>query len=137
MVVPLARGARLVRHARCDHLVRTSHRLTPRQRSADRAALSAQRNTLLEQQATFQSQIDGFEIALIRNETLSPVDADTATPPPLLYAYTARLRWPAFVPDSTPGNTRLALPAGSNPTAAVRFDYSQKSVLFFTGTVMR
>lgn len=78
-----------------------------------------------------------FEIALIRNETLSPVDADTATPPPLLYAYTARLRWPAFVPDSTPGNTRLAIPMGSNPTAAVRFDHSQKQVLFFTGSVAR
>jgi len=78
-----------------------------------------------------------FEIALIRNETLSPAAGDAATPPPIVYAYTARLRWPAFVADATPGNARLALPFGFNPSGAVRFDHSQKQVLFFTGTVTR
>jgi prepilin-type N-terminal cleavage/methylation domain-containing protein len=78
-----------------------------------------------------------FEIALIRNEALSPVAGDTATPLPLVYAYTARVRWPAFVPDATPGNTRRALPTGANPTGTVRYDHSSKQVLFFTGTVMR
>ena len=78
-----------------------------------------------------------FEIALIRNEAVSPVAADTATPPPIVYAYTARVRWPEFVPDSAPGNARRAVQTGANPTGTVRFDHSQKQVLFFTGCVMR
>lgn len=78
-----------------------------------------------------------FEVALIRNDALSPVAADAAVPPPLLYAYTARVRWPAFVPDSTPGNLRRAVQAGANPTGAVRFDHGLKHVLFFSGTVTR
>jgi prepilin-type N-terminal cleavage/methylation domain-containing protein len=78
-----------------------------------------------------------FEIALLRNDTLSPAAADAADPAPLVLAYTARLRWPAFVADSTPGNTRRALPAGSNPTGTIRFDHSQKQVLYFTGSVVR
>jgi type II secretory pathway pseudopilin PulG len=76
-----------------------------------------------------------FEIALIRNETLSPVAADSATPPPIVYAYTARVRWPAFVPDAT--NARRAVQAGANPSGTVRFDHSLKQVLFFSGTVTR
>ena len=84
-----------------------------------------------------------FEIALIRNETLSPPGDATATPPTnpdataLYLAYTARIRWPAFVPDATPTNQRRALPAGYNPNGAVRFDNSQKQVLFFSGTITR
>lgn len=81
-----------------------------------------------------------FEIALVRNETLSPVpvsDADPAPPPPLVLAYTARIRWPAFVPDATPTNSRRALPAGFNPSGAVRFDHSQKQAVFFAGSVTR
>lgn len=78
-----------------------------------------------------------FEIALVRNETLSPVAADTAAAPPLVLAYTARIRWPAFVPDATPTNQRHALPLGFNPTGTVRFDHSQKQALFLAGTVTR
>lgn len=78
-----------------------------------------------------------FEIALMRNETLSPLVADTATPPPLVLAYTARIRWQAFVPDATPTNQRHALPLGFNPSGTVRFDHSQKQSLFLAGTVTR
>ena len=74
-----------------------------------------------------------FEIALIRNETLSPNDptADAAAP---LLGYTARLRWPAFI--ALAGGTG-SIEVGSNPTAPVKFDYSQKRVLFFAGSVTR
>jgi type II secretory pathway pseudopilin PulG len=77
-----------------------------------------------------------FEIALIRNETLSPNDpaADQAA---IVLAYTARIRWPAFVPDATPTNLRRALPAGFNPTGAVRFDHSQQQALFIADAVRR
>lgn len=83
-----------------------------------------------------------FEIALIRNETLSPL-----TPPPaegeavpanpdeaaFLLAYTARVRWPAYIKDGGAG----AVQVGANPAALVRFDHSSKQVLFFTGSVTR
>jgi type II secretory pathway pseudopilin PulG len=78
-----------------------------------------------------------FEITLIRNDTLSPLAADTATPPPIVLAYTARIRWPAFVPDNTATNARRALPAGYNPTAAVVFDHSQQNVLHIAGAISR
>ena len=84
-----------------------------------------------------------FEIALIRNETLSPLappaPEDGSPPPPnptltaYLLAYTARLRWPAFVRDGATGATQV----GSNPGATVRFDHSSKQVMFFTGSVTR
>lgn len=82
-----------------------------------------------------------FEIALVRNEALSPL----ATPAPegeppadpdataFLLAYTARLRWPAFVKDGGTG----AVQVGSNPAAPVRFDHSAKQVMFFTGAITR
>lgn len=73
-----------------------------------------------------------FEIALIRNETLSPVGSETDPASPYL-AYTARLRWPAFLPDTG----TAAIQVGSNPAAAVRFDHSRKQVLFFAGAVNR
>jgi prepilin-type N-terminal cleavage/methylation domain-containing protein len=76
-----------------------------------------------------------FEIALIRNETLSPVAGDTATPPPLVLAYTARVRWPAFV--ALAGSPSGFQPGQGAPGAVVPFDYSQKRVLFFAGTVTR
>lgn len=77
-----------------------------------------------------------FEIALVRNETLSPNDpaADAAS---IVLAYTARIRWPAFVPDEAPTNPRRALPAGFNTAATVRFDHSQQRVLVISGAVRR
>ena len=80
-----------------------------------------------------------FEIALIRNETLSP-PADPAADPPVnpdataaFIAYTARIRWPAFVALSGAGAQQV----GANPAGAVRFDHSSKLSLFVTGTVKR
>ena len=78
-----------------------------------------------------------FEITLMRNDTLSPLAADTATSPPIMLGYTARIRWPAFVPDNTATNPRRALPAGYNPTAAVAFDHSLQNVLHIAGAVSR
>lgn len=87
-----------------------------------------------------------FEIALIRNETISPKPStstdesgnEVTTDPDkdaMLIAYTARLRWPAFIPD--PANTTGAIQVGSNPNATVRFDHSRKQVLFFAGAITR
>ncbi len=72
-----------------------------------------------------------FEIALIRNETISPVGSDTTAP---LLAYTARVRWPAFI--ALAGGTG-SVQVGANPIAVVPFDQSQKQVLFFTGAITR
>jgi hypothetical protein len=79
-----------------------------------------------------------FEIELIRNESLSPKPPaeapDPAPAPPLLLAYTMRIRWPSFLPG--PGGT--AVQVGANPSGgAVTFDHSKKQVLFFTGTISR
>ena len=76
-----------------------------------------------------------FEIALIRNETISPPPTDTA-PDALLpvLAYTARVRWPAFV--ALAGGTG-SVQVGANPISTVPFDHSQKQVLFFSGAVTR
>jgi type II secretory pathway pseudopilin PulG len=85
-----------------------------------------------------------FEIALIRNETLSPRAAsgtdeagNTVTVDPVataaVLAYTLRVRWPAFVADSGAG----AIQIGSNPTGAVKFDQGHKQALLFAGAVTR
>lgn len=83
-----------------------------------------------------------FEIALIRNEMLSPLtpaapegEGSPANPDEtaFLLAYTARVRWPAYIRDGGSG----AVQVGSNPAALVRFDHSSKQVLFFTGSVTR
>ena len=85
-----------------------------------------------------------FEIALIRNEALSPLVGGAPTsegdPTPahpdataFMLAYTARVRWPAFVKEGGAG----AIQVGSNPSAGLRFDHSGKQVLFFTGSVTR
>lgn len=85
-----------------------------------------------------------FEIALIRNEAISPktasvtaADGTTTTVNPddtaAVLAYTARLRWPAFFADSA----TTAVQVGSNPTGSVRFDHSRKQVLFVAGTITR
>ena len=76
-----------------------------------------------------------FEIALIRNEAISP--NATADKTAAVVGYTARIRWPAFTPDATPGNTRLALPTGANPTGTVRFDHSSKQATYCSGAVTR
>ena len=85
-----------------------------------------------------------FEIALIRNEALLPLGDDLADPPTadpiattLILPYSARIRWPAFVPDAAPANPRRALPAGFSPTGNIRFNNSQKQVLFFSGVLTR
>jgi prepilin-type N-terminal cleavage/methylation domain-containing protein len=86
-----------------------------------------------------------FEIALVRNEAVSPpasttTDASGATvtvnpdaTAPLL-AYTARIRWPAYIGDGTATGT---MQFGANPSGPVRFDHGKKSVLFISGTVAR
>lgn len=86
-----------------------------------------------------------FEIALVRDETLSPAPYDTvdstgatvrvdpgATAPFL--AYTARLRWPAYIGDGTATGT---IQFGANPAGSVRFDHSRKQVLHISGTIAR
>ena len=75
-----------------------------------------------------------FEIALIRNESISPNDAAIDATAPLI-AYTARVRWPSFV--SVVGNTTASIQVGANPTAVVPFDHSQKQMLFFSGVINR
>lgn len=86
-----------------------------------------------------------FEIALMRNEAVSPpsgtATADdgtvTVTNPDLTatyLAYTARIRWPAFIPDST--NVRRAVPAGFNNGGGARFDNSIKQVLYVAGSIV-
>lgn len=84
-----------------------------------------------------------YEIALIRNETLSPRTAPVAegtTEPAAnpdatayLIAYTARIRWPMFARDGATG----AIQVGANPTTGVRFDHSLKQVFFVSGAVTR
>lgn len=72
-----------------------------------------------------------FEVELLRNETLSPKANDDAA---AMLAFTMRVRWPAFLPGSSGGTVQI----GANPAGgAVTFDHSKKSVLFFTGSVMR
>ncbi len=84
-----------------------------------------------------------YEIALIRNESLTPRTAAPAggsTEPAAdpdatayLIAYTARIRWPMFARDGATG----AVQVGANPTTGVRFDHSVKQVFFVTGAVTR
>jgi type II secretory pathway pseudopilin PulG len=71
-----------------------------------------------------------FEIVLIRNEALSPVDNDGAA---AWLAFNVRVRWPAFLPLGNGGAVQIG--AGSN--AAVRFDHGQKQALLFSGSVRR
>lgn len=84
-----------------------------------------------------------FEIALVRNEAISPKASTTtnddgtsvtATPDDtaVLLAYTARLRWPAFISNGTGGTVQFGANSGT-----VRFDHGKKQVLYFTGAVTR
>ncbi len=74
-----------------------------------------------------------FEIDLVRNETLSPVAADATA---ALVAYTIRVRWPAFLPSTSPAGF---VQVGANPAGggAVPYDHSRKTALFFTGSIQR
>jgi prepilin-type N-terminal cleavage/methylation domain-containing protein len=85
-----------------------------------------------------------FEIALIRNEVVSPktitttnADGAEVTVQPdataAVLVYTARVRWPAFISDGGAGTQQF----GANPSGPVRFDHSRKQVLFFAGSVVR
>jgi type II secretory pathway pseudopilin PulG len=85
-----------------------------------------------------------FEIALVRNEAISPKastttdanGAEVTTQPDAtaaVLAYTARLRWPAFISDGGTGTIQF----GANPTGSVRFDHSKKQVLYVAGSVLR
>ena len=84
-----------------------------------------------------------FEIALIRNETISPkastttnADGTTTTVTPDktadLLAYTARLRWPAFISDGGTGTVQFGANSGT-----IRFDHGKKQVLYFAGSILR
>lgn len=83
-----------------------------------------------------------FEIALIRNEALSPLPSspteEVPTPPnpddtaPMI-AYTARVRWPAFIRQSA----TTAVQSADNAGGLVRYDHSMKQSLFVTGTIQR
>lgn len=85
-----------------------------------------------------------FEIALIRNERISAKattttgsDGAATTDRPddtaVVLAYTARLRFPAFVSD---GTATGAIQVGAN-SGTVRFDHGKKQVLYFAGSVSR
>ena len=84
-----------------------------------------------------------FEIALIRNEDISPLPTTTSTEAgdvtvdhdatAVVLAYTARIRWPSFIPDGGTG----AIQVGANSGGNVRFDHGSKQVLFVAGSVTR
>lgn len=86
-----------------------------------------------------------FEIALIRNEAISPLPEspteDVPDPPvpdstaPAI-AYIARLRWPVFV-RQTATTTTAAVAPSDTAGGLVRYDHSLKQSLFFTGAVQR
>ena len=73
-----------------------------------------------------------FEIDLIRNDAISPVKNDPTAP---VVAFNIRVRWPAFLP--APGGQFVQV--GANPAGggAVPYDHSKKSVLFFSGSILR
>lgn len=73
-----------------------------------------------------------FEIALIRNEALSPIGSESDLASPYL-GYSARVRWPAFVADRGAG----AIEIGENASADVRHDHSQQRVFYFSGVIRR
>ncbi len=73
-----------------------------------------------------------FEIDLIRHDTISPKAGDETA---AMVAFNIRVRWPAFLPSSS----GVAVQVGANPLGggAVPYDHSKKSVLFFTGSILR
>jgi len=70
-----------------------------------------------------------FEIALVRNEPLSPVGNDATA---AWLAYTIRVRWPLFI-----ASAHGVVQPGVTPSALVPVDHSHKQVLFFTAAVRR
>ena len=71
-----------------------------------------------------------FEIALVRNDALSPVDNDLTA---AYLAFNVRVRWPVFRPSAT----GAAAQPGSGQTGAVTYDHSQQQVIFFSASVTR
>lgn len=83
-----------------------------------------------------------FEIALIRNEALSPLPSSPTEELPVppnpddtapMIAYVARLRWPAFIRQSA----TTAVQSADNAGGLVRYDHSMKQSLFVSGTIQR
>lgn len=74
-----------------------------------------------------------FEVALIRNEDLSPGSEAFPDATAVVLGYTVRIRWPAFIADTATTTVQV----GSNPTGSVRFDHSKKQALYFPGAVTR
>lgn len=71
-----------------------------------------------------------FEIALIRNDTLSPAANDESA---ALLAFNCRVRWPVFRPLATGGGVQVR----ANQVGPVTQDHSQQQVMFFSGSVSR
>ena len=75
-----------------------------------------------------------YEVALVRNDALSPAALDNATPGPAYLAFNVRVRWPVFRATADP--SRPAQP-GAGQTGTVTYDHSQQQVAFFSGSVSR
>lgn len=71
-----------------------------------------------------------FEVALIRNEALSPAASDGTA---AMLAFNCRVRWPVFRPNAAGGGMQV----GANQAGAVTHDHSQQQVMFFSGSVRR
>ncbi len=74
-----------------------------------------------------------FEIDLVRNEAVSPAAADATA---AMVAFNIRVRWPAFLPSTSPAGF---VQVGANPAGggAVPYDHSRKTALFFSGSIQR
>jgi type II secretory pathway pseudopilin PulG len=71
-----------------------------------------------------------FEIALVRNDTLSPLASDDVA---AFVAFNCRVRWPVFRPNAAGGGIQV----GANQAGSVTQDHSRQQVLFFSGAVSR
>ncbi len=71
-----------------------------------------------------------FEIALVRNEALSPAAGDDSA---AILAFNCRVRWPVFRPNAAGGGVQV----GANQVGTVTQDHSQQQVMFFSGFVNR
>lgn len=71
-----------------------------------------------------------FEIALVRNDALSPEANDELA---AFVAFNCRVRWPVFRPNASGGGIQV----GANQAGAVTQDHSRQQVLFFSGALSR